>query len=135
MVDKDNDVKPIVPCPSCGEEMTIRELECTACDIQVRGRFGAGGRFSGLSPQQWEFLESFLSNRGVIRDIEADLGISYPTVRSRLDNLLAAIGYGEAASRPAKTSPAPAGKRLDVLSALDRGEIDAESALRMLKSD
>ncbi|HEY3329903.1 MAG TPA: DUF2089 domain-containing protein [Capsulimonadaceae bacterium] len=124
--------KPIAACPSCGGKMIVRELECCSCDIQVRGHFDESNKFSALNPQQWEFLNSFLSNRGVIRDIEADLGISYPTVRSRLDSLLATLGYGDTPAATEETSAPKLTKRIEILSALDRGEIDADTAATLL---
>ena len=115
--------------------MVIRELECPACDIQVRGHFPRESRFQSLSPQQWDFLESFLRNRGVIRDIEADMGISYPTVRSRLDGLLAALGYGNPGDKAAEASAVTSNtRRIDILNALDRGEIDAATAVQLMQS-
>src|SRR5579883_811533 len=98
---------PLV-CPVCQGEMEIRELECKSCDLQVRGHFGRGSRFDELSPEQYNFLEVFLRSRGILRDVESALGISYPTVRARLDSLLAALGFfDDGTPRTQAKAPAP----------------------------
>ena len=127
--------------------MEVRELNCPACDVQVRGHFGSLDRYQQLTPEQAAFLETFLRCRGVLRDVEAALGISYPTVRARLDQMLGALGFTDAthASTPnIPTPPAPpaapgksedsAAKRRDILAALDTGALDAAAALEALKN-
>jgi hypothetical protein len=133
---------PLV-CPVCQGEMEIRELECKSCDLQVRGHFGRGSRFDQLSPEQSAFLEVFLRSRGILRDVESALGISYPTVRARLDNLLAALGFTEdgGARGPAKTPASGAAdgaanrsaRRREILAALEAGSIDAQAAMEALQ--
>lgn len=94
-------------CPSCEGPLEVRELYCPACDIQLRGRFeiGGAGPFSRLSDDQLAFLRLFVTSRGNLSDIERTLGVSYPTVRAKLDDLIAAV----VASEPAVAStPAPA---------------------------
>lgn len=128
-------------CPVCQGEMEIRELECRRCDLQVRGHFGQGSRFDQLSPEQYRFLEVFLSARGILRDVESALGISYPTVRARLDSLLAALGFtgGPVAGNgalPTQQDSRPASKpnrRKEILAQLEAGTIDAQAALEALQ--
>ena len=151
-----------LPCPVCQEAMTIRELECPECEITVRGNFGKvnadsvgtgvgaaaaipGGtaNYSALTSEQAQFMETFLRCRGIIRDMEAALGISYPTVRARLDSLLATLGLsGEAApiAPPAAPAPpmppaSPKASVKDILSRLDSGSLDAQSALDALRGN
>jgi len=70
------------------------------------------------------FMLVFLKNRGSIRDIEKELGISYPTVRSRLDTLLENLGF----------KPAPTNKEVeDIIAKLETGEITAEEADKMIR--
>jgi hypothetical protein len=136
-----------VPCPVCEGQMNVRELECPACNITLRGDFGSvtaskavSNRFDPLTAEQMTFLETFLRCRGIIRDVEAALGISYPTVRARLDSLLAALGLVGAENTAGDRSnaapdPAPADKQSlkDILSRLDSGAIDAQSALDAIR--
>lgn len=114
------------PCPVCGEEPVVSRLDCDACGTRIEGRFRLG-RFARLTPEQLGFLDAFVRNRGVIKDVEADLGISYPTVRARLDELIAAMGYPTAADPPAATD-----ERRRVLEALRDGRLSPEDAARRL---
>ena len=82
-------------CPVCGGELTVTRLHCQTCDTALEGRFRLG-RFQRLSAEQLAFLEVFVKNRGIIKDVEAELGISYPTVRARLDDALRAMGFATA---------------------------------------
>jgi hypothetical protein len=124
-------------CPVCSGEMQIRELECSSCNIQVRGHFGRGSRFDQLNPDQAAFLETFIRCRGVLRDVEASLGISYPTVRARLDALLVALDVNEVpAVEQSKEEPTKQRslQRKEILAALDAGTMDAASALEALNN-
>jgi len=82
----------LLKCPSCQSDLRVAELDCPACSIEIRGDFELP-RVLRLSPAQLDFVDVFLKNRGVIRDVERELGISYPTVRARLDEVVAALGY------------------------------------------
>jgi hypothetical protein len=119
-------------CPVCGGPLTVTRLACRKCDVSVGGSFEPG-RFDKLSPEQTVFLETFLRCRGVIRDVEAALGISYPTVRARFDNLLAAL---ELDSTPAESEAEAdlAAKRRSVLQDIDAGRISPDDGLRILES-
>lgn len=79
-------------CPACGDNLAVRRLECVNCETAVEGRF-VQSRFDRLSPEQQHFVEVFLLARGNIKEVERVLGISYPTVRNRLDGALEAMGH------------------------------------------
>lgn len=86
-----------------------------------------------LSPAQIDFVEVFIKNRGSIRDVERELGVSYPTVRGRLDDVIRALGYpvkGEAAEDAPPTDTASS--RRSVLADLKAGRISPEEALAAL---
>jgi hypothetical protein len=102
--------------------MAVSELTCESCGTSVRGRFQVP-ELCRLPEELYRFLLVFIKNRGVIRDVEKELGISYPTVRSRLDATLAALGYAEAAEADSN----------QVIEMLERGEISAEEAEKMLR--
>ena len=74
-------------CPLCSGSLEITETSCLGCGVQMRGHFELAP-YRQLDAEQLRFLETFLRCRGVIRDMEAALGISYPTVRARMDALL-----------------------------------------------
>src|SRR5688572_28475971 len=91
-------------CPVCAGELTVTRLQCPSCQTAIEGRFRLG-RYAGLTSEQLAFLDVFLRNRGIIKDVEAELGISYRTVVSRLDDLLRGLGFpagDEAGPRPGR---------------------------------
>jgi hypothetical protein len=112
-------------CPVCGSGMAVSELTCESCGSALRGRFQIPS-LCCLPDDLYQFLLVFIKNRGVIRDVEKELGISYPTVRSRLDAVLAALGYGEQAGRTDSNQ---------VIEMLERGEITPEEAEKMLRGE
>lgn len=125
--------KPRAPgrCPVCGEEFTITRLHCDTCDTGMDGSFRTC-RFCRLTPEQLEFLEAFLSSRGVIKEVEKALGVSYPTVKGRLEDLLAALGYRPLVDRDdARIERGP--ERQRVLDALEEGSMTVADALKQLK--
>lgn len=117
-------------CPVCSHELTVTRLECGHCGTGIDGTF-TFNRFARLSGDQLRFLEAFVRNRGIIKDVEAELGISYPTVRGRLDDLIAALGFAPASpdqKRPSETRDT----RREVLRALQAKEITSSEAARRL---
>jgi hypothetical protein len=117
-------------CPVCSHELTVTRLQCDSCGTGIDGRF-TFNRFARLSGDQLRFLEAFMRNRGVIKEVEAELGISYPTVRARLDELLGALGLAAAGAdqmRPTESRDA----RREILQALQNKEISASEASRRL---
>jgi len=112
-------------CPVCDSGMAVSELTCESCGTSVRGRFPVPD-LCRLPDELYQFLVVFVKNRGVIRDVEKELGISYPTVRSRLDAVLAALGFIESGDR---------GESSRVIEMLERGEITAEEAEQMLRGE
>jgi hypothetical protein len=105
--------------------MVVSELACESCGTSVRGRFRVP-ELCRLPEDLYQFLVVFIKNRGVIRDVEKELGISYPTVRSRLDATLAALGFGDKAGRASSD---------EVIQMLERGEVTPEEAERLLRGE
>ncbi len=116
-------------CPACGGELCVVRLECATCSTAVEGRF-RGSRFARLSPDQAAFLEAFLRSRGNIRRVERELGISYPTVRSRLDAVLGALGLS---AGPEEDSGAVLQRRREIMDMLEAGTLTPAEAARMLR--
>jgi hypothetical protein len=79
-------------CPVCHSALAVTRLQCSQCGTGIDGLF-AIGRLQALTPEQVQFVETFIKNRGKIKDVENDLGISYPTVVARLNEVVAAMGY------------------------------------------
>lgn len=116
-------------CPVCGTPMRVTKLECGRCGSALTGNF-APCKFCALPEKDLRFIEVFLRCRGSIKDVERELGISYPTVRNLLDSALRKMGF-EASGDP---QPASRPQRAEVLELLSRGEIDAMEAAKRLKA-
>jgi hypothetical protein len=112
--------------PVSGSELYVSELASEDTGITIRGRFEIPS-YARLDPEQAQFLETFLRCRGMLNSVEKELGISYPTVRSRLDNLLETLQLApvkEEKVRPEKSAE----KKRKILDQLEKGEISAEEA-------
>ncbi len=116
-------------CPVCGNELAVVRLECGHCGTAVVGRYRAS-RFARLTSEQLGFLEAFLRARGNIRRVERELGISYPTVRSRLSALLVALGIS---AGPEEDDEAMRRRRREILDQLESGALRPEEAARLLR--
>jgi len=119
-------------CPVCGGDLEVTELQCPTCHTRVSGHFDLC-KFCKLPPEQRAFAEIFIKNRGNIRDVEKELGISYPTVRGRLEALIRALGY-PVDSEPEVSEAQRAVQKKAIVDKLSRGEISAQEALRQLKN-
>jgi len=119
----------VAKCPICSEQLKVVRLECDSCGTRMEGSFSLG-RFHALSPDQLEFLETFIRARGNFKDIERELGISYPTVRSRLDAMIRALGFPSQAE-PDRESE----RRKEILRELAEGRIAADDAANLLGSE
>ena len=84
----------ISTCPVCSSDLSVTRLHCASCGTTLEGDFSVG-RFGRLGRDQMALLESFLRSRGNLREMERELGISYPTVRARVDGLVRALGLAD----------------------------------------
>jgi hypothetical protein len=118
-------------CPLCSGEIAVTRIYCRDCDTTFEGRFG-GGLFSQLSPEQLKFVETFVRCEGKITRMEDEIGLSYPTIRNRLHEVIRALGYepGTGEETNAKSFDED---RQRILEELDTGKIGAEEAMRLLK--
>src|SRR5574337_127784 len=128
----------IATCPVCSNELTVTRLHCRSCGTTLEGDF-AVGRFGRLNREQMTLLESFLRSRGNLREMERELGISYPTVRARVDALVRALGFGGSDTAPTdEAGVAEAGElaaaRRDILEQVGRHEISAEEAAARIRT-
>src|SRR5579885_1513260 len=129
-------------CPVCGGQMAITRLECGTCHSALEGQFavnGAGrsagegegylGRLERLSRDQIDFVETFLRCRGIIKNVEAMLDISYPTVKARLNAIIETLGFPVEEEMP---DPERRRERREILQDLAQGKITTEEAHRRL---
>lgn len=130
----------IANCPVCSGELSVTRLRCGTCATTIEGEFGVG-RYARLTREQALVLESFLRSRGNLRDMERELGISYPTVRARVEALVRSLGFGprdEAEpGAPATANPSAeeaAAARRDILERLANHELSAEAAAEAIRA-
>jgi hypothetical protein len=117
--------------PFSGEPLVVSELTCEESGVTIRGRFEVP-RYAALDAEQAQFLETFLRCRGMLNSVERELGMSYPTVRARLDGLLEALELSPVKEDAPKKDKS-AEKKQKILDQLERGEITAEEAKNKLK--
>ena len=85
-------VKKIFPtlCPSCGGVLSVKSLHCAACDTTVQGEF-AIHPILRLSVEEQQFVTAFIKCSGSLKQMAADMGLSYPTVRNILDEIISKL--------------------------------------------
>lgn len=117
--------KVISRCPVCNNELTVARLKCDSCDTVIENNFRLS-KFDYLPDEELYFTETFIRCRGNIKEVEKELGISYPTVRSKLDAVIKKLGYEAGMDDRAV-------KKEEILKALENGEITVEQAIEQLK--
>jgi hypothetical protein len=115
--------KIITQCPVCSSKLTVTKLKCKKCDTVIENDFELS-KFSYLTMEQLNFVEVFIKCRGNIKDVEKELGISYPTVRGKLEDLIVSLGYTQIKEKEDNSA--------DVIDKLEKGEITADQALNLL---
>lgn len=137
-------------CPICQDELGVTRLHCDTCGTTIDGTFSLGP-LERLSQEQIQFVEAFIRARGSLKDVGAELNMSYPTVNNRLNDILMTLGYGdrvkvpepvepvkapdpvEPTTRPASTVPAD--RKREILTQLREGAISASDAERLLRGE
>jgi hypothetical protein len=140
--------KILESCPTCGGEFAVTELTCTVCDTVVRSQYDPCP-FCRLAPEDLAFMLVFVRNRGNVKEMERELGVSYWTIRGRLTEVITSMGLepgGELEETTERSSPNPDERRATneerrmknaarqtVLERLRRGELTAEEAADELR--
>jgi hypothetical protein len=117
-------------CPVCRGELAVTSLHCRECDTSITGRF-ISGPFANLTPEQLMFVELFIKNEGKITHLEGELGLSYPTIRNRLHDIIRAMGYEPGGGAEGLSEE----QRHAILEELSKGEISSEDAMRLLQDN
>ncbi|WP_025784578.1 DUF2089 domain-containing protein [Sporosarcina sp. D27] len=115
----------ITNCPVCNEVLKITKLQCTHCHTTIENEFELS-KFATLSQEQLYFIEVFLKSRGNIKEVEKELGVSYPTVRGKLNEVVSALGFADKKSDLDDKN---------VIDMLDKGEISLDEALKTIKKN
>ncbi len=123
--------KVLEQCPSCGGELEITRINCTQCETVVTGRYQPC-RFCKLPPESVQFLETFVRNRGNVKEMERELGTSYWTIRSRLNELIEELGFEVDNSTEVQQEEEIKSQRRAILEKIDRGELSASEAAEQL---
>lgn len=113
-------------CPVCASNLAVITLKCNDCQTEIRGHFKLD-KFNYLSKEEKYFIEIFVKNRGNIKEIEKDLGISYPTVKKNLEAVIQALGYGDSTEDEVLNKE-------QILEKLSNGEISSEEAMKLIKA-
>ena len=116
----------ISKCPVCNGKLRAVRLKCSKCGTVIENEFELS-KFESLGDDQLRFMETFVMCRGNIKDVEKELGISYPTVRAKLDDVISALGY--------VVVKKPAIESTEIIEMLEKGEISADQAVSMMKEN
>jgi len=117
-------------CPICGGEVVVTQISCRDCDTTIDGRFSSR-TFSQLTPEQMDFVETFVRLEGKITHMEKELGFSYPTIRKLLHDVIRALGYEPGGEE--EISELSEEERQSILEDLDTGKINYKDAMKQLK--
>lgn len=120
--------KILEQCPTCGSELEVTRLNCTSCETVILGRYETC-RFCRLAPESLAFLETFVRNRGNVKEMERELGISYWTIRSRLTSLIEELGLE---AKEIADEPDLETRQREILQRVRAGEITAAEAAQIL---
>lgn len=114
-------------CPICDNNTIITKIVCRLCETTIEGSFRLC-KFCGLNSDQKLFLDVFIKCRGNIKEVEKELGISYPTVKNRLEDLASALGH-----KTEQSVVMEGNKNKSVLEKINSGEMSVEEALKHIK--
>ena len=118
-------------CPICQSELTVARLHCSSRDTTIEGNF-VSGQFSNLTPEQLEFVFTFVRCEGKINRMEQELGLSYPTIRNRLHEVIRKLGFEPGRDEAPEVDEAARSNALDDLHA---GKITVDQAMRILRGE
>lgn len=132
-------------CPFCRATITtIKQYTCGSCGTTFDGHFtlpAAAHPLTRLNETQLDFVLAFVRCEGKLNRLETELGVSYPTVRNRLNEVITALGGEKRAETspipepPVEVSPAgPPRARKQILDDLAAGKLSPEEAMRLLRS-
>lgn len=110
-------------CPICLSSLEIRELQCPSCKVSFTGNF-TQSRLARLSFESVELAEQFILSGGNLKDLATQMGITYPTMRKKIDSLIDEL---------VKLRNEDDRIIDELLKQVEKGEIQAEEAARRIK--
>ncbi len=120
----------LTTCPVCDERLSVTRFHCRNCDTTIEGHFDIG-RFGRLSAEQIDFLEVFVRCEGKLSRMEPELGMSYPTLRARLTEIIHSLGFPVGL----ETKLISDEERHKILDDLASGNLTSEEAMQLLEVD
>ena len=120
----------LTTCPVCNERLSVTRFHCRNCDTTIEGHFDIG-RFGRLSAEQIDFLEVFVRCEGKLSRMEPELGMSYPTLRARLTEIIHSLGFPIGP----ETKLISDEERHKILDDLASGNLTSEEAMQLLEVD
>lgn len=119
-------------CPVCEQSLHVKKLACHHCDTVIENDFSLS-KFASLSKEQMHFIEVFVGKRGNIKEVEKALGISYPTVRGKLNEIVEQFGYEE--KDPQNNQKEEKVRKSQIVAMLEKEEINVKEAVALLKKN
>jgi len=112
-------------CPVCNSDTEVTRISCDKCGTTIEGHFQLC-KFCRLTSEQKKFIDAFIKCRGNIKEVEKELGISYPTVKNKLEDVAGALGYKR------QSEPEESTRKKEILEKLNSGEISVDEAIELL---
>lgn len=109
-------------CPFCGGKIIIKKIKCKDCKVEIDGDFELPDYV--VDEDVWNFIRLYLKVRGNLKEVERILGLSYPTVRARFEEIRRAFGFTEEYD-----------EKSEIIGLLEKGEISVEEALKRLEKN
>lgn len=114
-------------CPICNSNTVVTKISCRECRTTIEGRFQLC-KFCRLTSDQKNFIDTFIKCGGNIKEVEKELGVSYPTVKNKLENVAEALGH-----KTYGTVSEDSIDKREILEKLNNEEISVEEAIELLK--
>ena len=124
--------KILEQCPTCGGPLTVTEVQCQRCHTQVRSRYSPCP-FCSLAADQLVFVKLIIEKRGNLRELEKVLGISYPTVRGKLEEIAERLAATSVPEGPPPPSPGDEARR-EILRQVAEGKLSVREGLARLRA-
>ncbi len=119
-------------CPVCGRELHVTRLACGHCGSTLEGSFELP-RLARLTPKHQQFIELFIRLEGKLNRVQEALGISYPTAKAQLHEVIRALGYEPLSGEEMRQKVITPERRRQILDDLAAGRITSEEAIHMLQ--
>ncbi len=87
-----------IQCPSCESALSVTQLSCSQCTTSVSGNYSLPILLQ-IAEEEQNFILQFFLNSGSLKEMAAQMGNSYPTVRNKLDDIIAKINHLKTASK------------------------------------